>query len=95
MTNTPPTSRVNIPSSTKKGVGGNHSNFPTRRSSLSTTETDRNRRAPPVGSPPMDHDKSGQGPWMETATLGKFHLFQAKIFPIVDAITAKAEYAQH
>jgi hypothetical protein len=43
----------------------------------------------------MDHDKSGQGPWMETATLGKFHLFQAKIFPIVDAITAKAEYAQH
>jgi hypothetical protein len=43
----------------------------------------------------MDDDKSGQGPWMETATPGKFHLFQAKIFPIVDAITAKAEYAQH
>jgi hypothetical protein len=42
----------------------------------------------------MDDDNFGQGSWMETATPGKFYLFQAKVFPIVDAITAKAEHAQ-
>jgi hypothetical protein len=34
-------------------------------------------------------------PWMETATSGKFHLFQQQIFPIIESLTTKPEHANH
>ena len=41
------------------------------------------------------NDGNDDEPWMETATPGKFDVFQPKIFPILDSLTAKPEYATH
>jgi hypothetical protein len=41
------------------------------------------------------NDGDPQEPWMETATPGKFPEFQKKIFPVVEYLTSKREYAKH
>jgi hypothetical protein len=40
-------------------------------------------------------DGNEKQPWMETATPGKFDLFQAKIFPVIEYLTAKPENTNH
>jgi len=41
------------------------------------------------------NDENEKQPWMETATPGKFDVFQTKIFPIIEYLTAKPEHANH
>ena len=41
------------------------------------------------------NDGDDQGLWMETATPGKFSIFQGKIFPIIEFLTSKPEHVSH
>jgi hypothetical protein len=43
----------------------------------------------------MITDGDGKQPWMETATPGKFDVFQAKIFPVIEYLTSKPEHVNH
>ena len=41
------------------------------------------------------NDDDEKEPWMETATPGKFNLFQKQIFPVIEFLTSKPEHMNH
>ena len=73
------------------------------RASLSPSSNSSSRAGAPRPDSPVSlriatlhtNDGNDDEPWMETATPGKFDNFQPKIFPILDSLTAKPEYANH
>lgn len=75
-------------SSPSTRAGRVRSPFTLRSSSSTTNDGD-------AQEPWTTNDGNEKQPWMETATPGKFDGFQAKIFPVIEYLTAKPEHANH